>query len=258
MKDTHTPDHKTSDQGMRDQPIPNRHSRSLVGDVVDHIRRQIVSGDLIPGEKLPTEQQMMRGLGVSRTVIREAISQLQAAELVETRHGIGTFVLECQEKAMAVNAKSSILSLADVLSMLDFRICLETQAAGLAAIKRTNEDLAAFEAVSNEFVEQVLAGGNAADADLNFHLHVGKATGNRYFEDVYRFMGQNTIPRSRINITQYTTQPRESYLMQNHNEHQAVVDAIIRQDQESAQAAMRLHLVNSRERLREALQRFGQ
>lgn len=238
-------------------PRPGRHSRSLVEDVVEQVTSQIASGALVSGAKLPTEQRMMQTLGVSRTVIREAISRLQAAGLVETRHGIGTFVLGVRQRTSGGLAESSIITLYDVLDMLEFRIGLETQAAGLAAVKRTEEDLAAFAGILKAFAERVREGGKAIQEDLDFHFRIGKATGNRYFEDVYRFIGENTIPRTRLKIAQYTTDSQETYLMRNNLEHQAVFDAIARQDAESAQAAMRIHLVNSRERLRKALAMEG-
>lgn len=258
MEATPLSDHRRTgqDQGGKASRA-GRHSRSLVEDVVAQVTGQIVSGALVSGEKLPTEQRMMQTLGVSRTVIREAISRLQAAGLVETRHGIGTFVRDARQSAPERLAESSIITMYDVLDMLEFRISLETQAAGLAAAKRTEEDLALLANDLKKFVEQVRKGDNAIREDLDFHLHIGKSTGNRYFEEVYRFIGQKTIPRTRLKIAQYTADSQEAYLMRNHLEHQAVLDAIARQDAESAQAAMRIHLVNSRERLRRALELEG-
>lgn len=232
----------------------NKHSRSLVESVVSTVTQQITSRELGSGDKLPTEQQMMQTLGVSRTVIREAISRLQAAELVETRHGIGTFVLGPKEKNLEPLANPSLMTMYDVLDMLEFRICLETQAAGLAAVKRTEDNIAAIRGILQAFAEQVREGSNAVEADLDFHSQIGKATGNRYFEEFYRFIGQNTLPRMRLKTTQYAREAEDVYLMRIHAEHLAVLDAIARQDPESAQAAMRMHLVNSRERLHKALE----
>src|ERR1041384_7586826 len=80
-------------------PVPimvptQRKPRNLAQGVVEQISGSIRQGLLKPGEKLPTESSMMAQHGVSRTVVREAISHLQASGLVQTRHGIGTFVLE--------------------------------------------------------------------------------------------------------------------------------------------------------------------
>jgi len=71
-----------------------RKRRSLAQELVTVLSEQIRDGQLKRGDKLPTESAIMEAHGVSRTVVREAISRLQAAGQVETRHGIGTFVLD--------------------------------------------------------------------------------------------------------------------------------------------------------------------
>jgi GntR family transcriptional repressor for pyruvate dehydrogenase complex len=78
---------------------PRKKGRSLTEEVVTSLSECIRSGAFHPGSKLPTEIEIMQQEGVSRTVVREAISRLQAARLVETRHGIGTFVLEADQNS---------------------------------------------------------------------------------------------------------------------------------------------------------------
>lgn len=68
--------------------------RSLTTELVDALRQQIETAELKVGARLATEAEMVQRFNVSRTVVREALSKLQAAGLVETRHGIGTFVCE--------------------------------------------------------------------------------------------------------------------------------------------------------------------
>ena len=70
-----------------------RPARGLAHELMAELTRRIQAGELSAGDKLPTESEIVRERGVSRTVVREAISRLQAAGLVETRHGIGSFVL---------------------------------------------------------------------------------------------------------------------------------------------------------------------
>jgi hypothetical protein len=77
-----------------DTPRLPRKRRSLAQELVTVLSEQIRDGLLKRGDKLPTESAIMEAHGVSRTVVREAISRLQAAGQVETRHGIGTFVLD--------------------------------------------------------------------------------------------------------------------------------------------------------------------
>jgi GntR family transcriptional regulator, transcriptional repressor for pyruvate dehydrogenase complex len=74
--------------------MPQRARGSLADLVVNYVKEQVASQALKPGDQLPTETALMSLLGVSRTVVREAISRLQASAVIETRHGIGSFVLE--------------------------------------------------------------------------------------------------------------------------------------------------------------------
>src|ERR1700685_4862433 len=74
--------------------------KSLSSEVVDRLAEQIMSGKLPVGAKLPSEQEMMKGMGVSRTVVREAVSALRARGLVNTRQGAGGLVhRECARRA---------------------------------------------------------------------------------------------------------------------------------------------------------------
>src|SRR5438067_10288812 len=120
--------------------------RSRADRVVEELATRIRIGDLRCGDKLPTETEIMRAHDVSRTVAREAITRLQAERLVETRHGIGTFVLELPPPAPLVIDPRSVVTLQDVLSILELRVSLETEVASLAAARRSEQQLAAVRA----------------------------------------------------------------------------------------------------------------
>ena len=111
---------------------------------METLSEEIRGGGLKPGEKLPTELAMMTKHGVSRTVVREAISKLQSSGLVTTRHGIGTFVQNGAPPVRFELEAKSIPTVLDVLAMLEFRISLESEAAALAAARRTDEQLEAL------------------------------------------------------------------------------------------------------------------
>ena len=87
---------------------------------------------------------------------------------------------------------------------------------------------------------------------MQFHLQIALATGNKYFEDFYRHLGTTTIPRTRLDTTQFSPEPAQDYLFRTNREHQYILDAIARKDPEMARASMRMHLSNSSERLRRA------
>ena len=90
-------------------PAPRKKHRNLAQGVVESFTQTIQAGTLKPGEKLPTESVIMEMHGVSRTVVREAISHLQAAGLVQTRHGIGTFVLAPQPANLRISSDTCLL-----------------------------------------------------------------------------------------------------------------------------------------------------
>ncbi len=232
--------------------LPRKRSRSLAQEVMNDLAGKIRNGLYKPGDKLPTEPEVMSEQGVSRTVVREAMSRLQAAGFAETRHGVGTFVLPPQAPAAPSLDSMTVVTIRDVLAMLELRISLETEAAGLAALRRTEGQLALMRSAVETFEENINKGESSVDADFQFHLQIALATGNKYFEDFYRHLGTTTIPRTRLDTSLFSTEPAQAYLFRTNREHQYILDAIARNDTEMARASMRMHLSNSSERLRRA------
>ena len=227
-----------------------RRPRGLVNEIVESLAASIREGRIQPGEKLPTEAEIMVRFDVSRTVIREALSRLQASSLVETRHGIGTFVLASHNAGNFKISAQDFATVDDVISVLELRISLETEAAGLAAQRRTDENLAAMEAALQAFQDSIDMDSDAVPPDFQFHMEVARSTGNRHFADLMTYLGTMIIPRTRVNTTQNAPEGRLNYLQRVNTEHESIYNAIRIQDAEAARAAMRTHLSNSRERLR--------
>ncbi len=230
--------------------LPRKKHRNLAQGVIELINADISSGSLKPGDKLPTESAIMERHGVSRTVVREAISHLQASGMVETRHGIGTFVLEAAPPAGLLS--ETIVTLRDVLAILELRICLETEAASLAATRRTDEQAAQLGVLLQAMQRGAHEGGGAVSDDVKFHLLIAQSTGNKYFVEILTQLGSAIIPRARVNAAQLGNAEPAAYLERVHREHDDICRAIERKDAEGARAAMRTHLSNSRERLRHA------
>jgi len=223
-----------------------------VQEVVHHLLQQIETGLLKPGDKLPTESAVMSELGVSRTVVREAISRLQASGRVETRHGIGTFVLQAPATHNFRIAEQDMATVDDVIAVLELRISLETEAAGLAAQRATPDQLTAMATALHDFSTAIHSASDAVPSDFQFHLEVAKATGNRHFADLMTYLGTHIIPRTRIRTADQAPEGRQAYLARVHGEHETIFRAIRKRDSEAARAAMRTHLSNSRDRLRKA------
>jgi GntR family transcriptional repressor for pyruvate dehydrogenase complex len=231
---------------------PQQRSRNRTYELVEGIGAQIKSGALLPGQKLPTELQIMRNYGVSRTVVREALSKLQAAGMVETRHGIGTFVLEPQPPMGFSIAPADLATAADVLAALELRISLETESAGLAAERRTQAQLADLRFALDRLASNAGGAGDTVAPDFRFHLVIARATGNRYFVDIMNHLGATLIPRARINSPGAAMEDLPAYMRRLNREHENIYEAIARRDAKAARTAMRVHLTNSRERLRRA------
>jgi GntR family transcriptional repressor for pyruvate dehydrogenase complex len=247
--------------------------RSLSHRLVDALQQDIDTGALRPGDKLPTEPVLMARFGVSRTVVREAMLRLQTAGRVQTRHGVGTFVcVPAPAEPASVGASVGLSeatppSLEDKLAMLELRMSLESDAAGLAAQRRSPEQLHELGEVLNAFAQAVAEGRPTVAEDAQFHLLVARATGNRHFEAVLRALGRATIHRlpgahesevapagtaasagggSGLPV-EPALRPGKQVVL---DEHRAIHDAIRRADPQAARAAMFLHLDQSRQRLR--------
>src|SRR5689334_13350413 len=216
--------------------------RSLAQELVEALTDRIRQGALAPGHKLPTETAFMAEFGVSRTVVREAISKLQAAGLVETRHGIGTFVVGPGDGSTFRIGREQLATLRDVVAMLELRIGVEVEAAGLAAHRRSAEDLASMRAALDAFSEALEAGRDAVSADFQFHLQIMRATHNRHFTNLMLSLGTMMIPRARLDPAAAADDARRNYLRLVNIEHESIFDAISNRDAEAARAAVRTHL----------------
>jgi DNA-binding FadR family transcriptional regulator len=229
-------------------PLP---TGSLSEKVVAQIAGFIEDGTFSPGQKLPPEAEIVRQQGVSRTVVREAISRLQAMGLVVTRHGIGSFVREDVDKSSLTVGIGPSGVAHDLLAILELRIGLETEAAALAAQRRTQTDLDALERALDNLAQETAAGGDGIEPDYEFHLALTRAAHNRYFFSILTSLGPGAIPRSRCRIDEREFELSQ-YLSRVHTEHEDILSAIRRSDPDAARAAVRNHLSNGRERMRRA------
>ncbi|GAA3190872.1 FadR/GntR family transcriptional regulator [Nonomuraea roseoviolacea] len=211
--------------------------------LVETLTARIREGVVRPGERLPTESSLVETYGVSRTVVREAISRLQAAGLVETHHGRGTFVLARPATARFPAGPQGEVTLEEVTGLLEFRTAFEVEAAALAARRRTDAHLAGLREALEAFADAADHPSAAVNADYRFHLRVALATGNHHFADLVSALGPSMIvvPRERLDPG-----GRFAGIVA---EHQNIYAAIARGDADAARAAARVHLANSRARL---------
>lgn len=222
-------------------------STSLAQAVVAGLKSRILDGSLGPGEKLPSEADLIEEYSVSRTVIREAVTRLRTEGLVETFQGRGSFVLAVPEPTSFQLEATAIRSHHDVLAMVDFRIGFESEAAALAAAHVTPEGaqairdaLAAFSASEPE---------HAVEADFAFHRAVAVATGNRFYLDLLDALGPMMIMLPRTRLGDDFSHSDVTHVDRVAREHDNIAAAVLAGDAETARASMRVHLGNTRRRL---------
>lgn len=220
---------------------------TLAQRVVDGLKDDILGGALPPGAKLPSEAALVAAYAVSRTVVREAVSRLQAEGLVETFQGRGSFVLAVPQPSTFSLESSAIRTHHDVLAMVDFRLGVESEAAALAATRSTSETGRTVQAALAQLTEAGHEG--AVEADFAFHRAVAAATGNRFYVDLLDSLGPMMIMLPRTRLPEAYSLSDTAHVERVHREHEQVAAAIAAGDADTARAAMRVHLGNTRRRL---------
>lgn len=227
--------------------------------VVEALQRQIEEGDYAPGDQLPTEPVLVSKFGYSRTVIREAIAALRADWLVESRQGVGVFVLGPRVPADGLELFSLATDkISDIIEELELRIGIEVEAAGLAALRSSPAQEAEIQFNVDNFRQLVEAGSATDQADFEFHMAIARATNNTRFVTFLAHIGKRIIPRVKFRTVMGGVDPlpsRDAILLQEHAE---VADAISMRDADRAREAMRRHLQGGIKRYRALTRRSHQ
>ncbi|MEI7024906.1 FadR/GntR family transcriptional regulator [Paenibacillus sp. y28] len=217
-------------------------SRKIYEQVAERIRQQITEGRLQPGQKLPSARELSEVYQVGRSTVREALSALKAMGLVEIHHGEGSFVRELDSSSLVMPQIDTLLLSKDtVLELIEARKALEVSNAGIAAQKRTEDNLREMKALLT-LMEQHLGDESVGEqADMQFHLALAKATRNsimvRLLETISGQMEAAIHETRRLEM--YASKSVSEQLWR---EHEAVYHAVLARDSAAAQEAMQLHL----------------
>ncbi len=224
---------------MVDSYQPVKRQEKLSVQVVEQIIDLIVEGKLKDGDRLPPERELCETFGVSRTVIREAISVLETKGLLESQTGSGTYIRAIQSGDIANSLSLYISSQSQSVSMLHFlevRRIFEPQIAQMVAERASKEDIATLESLLSAMCSLVDDPAVFAEKDLEFHLCLARVSGNPLLEMLlepltgimlqFIFVG-SSLPKTAEEACAY---------------HQAVLDAIKAGDGKRAAEAMADHL----------------
>jgi GntR family transcriptional repressor for pyruvate dehydrogenase complex len=231
----------TRASGQPREPLSVRIHRDL--------SERIARGEFAAGAQLPTEKELSESYGVSRAVVREAITILRADGLVLVRQGAGVFSLGVRPVPYT-GRHPDFSSVTDAIETLELRLAIECEAAALAATRRTVEQLKTCHEAMVGMDAAIARGESATDWDMRFHRSVAAMAHNSKFQMLFEIFGETLIPRTRFITTKGDPDAMRQYLSRVNREHEAVFIAIERQDPDTARAAMRMHLVNVKEGLR--------
>ena len=233
---------------MRIRPVAAE--RKLSRRLFEQLADEIKSGRLAPGARLPTEHALTQAARVSRTVVREAVAALRAEGLVVTRQGVGAFVSAAPQQAPFRIDAERMHDLEEILHVMELRVCVEIESAGLAAERATRAQVRAITAALEAMDRATAQGRAAVDEDLELHRTIAEATGNPQFPRFLQFIGRHLIPRHIVSGMPNTMGGQRAYLDLLQEEHGRIVDAIRAGDPKAAREAMRRHLTRSLDRYR--------
>ncbi|UZK67693.1 FadR/GntR family transcriptional regulator [Sphingomonas sp. M1-B02] len=234
-----------------ERPSHRKRRPSLVAAACEHIRNSILSGAHRPGSQLPTEGVFVEILGVSRTVIREAVARLAAEGLVEARQGKGLFVSDTARYQAFQVTRDEVENLSDVIQLLELRLCVETEMAALAAERRSELDLMNMRQQLKILAESEVGLEDSVKADVEFHSVIARASKNTYYAKLIDFLGVRLVPPRSLYLRQGQAYVGDSYKAVISTEHEAILEAIIRSDRDRARKAAHAHMSGSLKRHRE-------
>lgn len=222
------------------------HRVRLADQLYGQIFEQIVSGGLNVGDKLPSENEISERFGVSRPVVREALLRLRADGLITAHQGLGTFV--SHQPAPRLKTFNDVQNVSAYLRAQEVRVALEGDAARLAALRRTDEQLKKIEDAHAVFADSLARGQVSPEADLAFHASVAEASGNDFYLGVLESIHESIsgFMRLTLSLTRTGSRQRGQRVV---DEHASILEAIREQDSERARIAMQFHLGQARHRL---------
>jgi GntR family transcriptional regulator, transcriptional repressor for pyruvate dehydrogenase complex len=221
----------------------------LASDVIERIAREEIS----PGERLPTEAEIATQYGVSRTVVREAISRLRADGVVTARPGAGTFVTPTGWSRSFRIDPSGGPAETPFAHVLELRMAFEVEAARLAAERRQESDLDEMRHCLSILAADMAGTEEGIDADVRFHRSIALATRNPLYSDFFDFIDphiRREIRQAREKTARLSQSRAAGLWLQAQGEHVAILAAIEAANPTKAAAAARIHIRNTVKRLR--------
>lgn len=229
----------TTDNSLRTERLSSQISKMILAEVQ--------SGQLKPGDKLPSEVAMAEKYGVSRTILREAIASLKNDSILESRPGRG-IIVKCKSSRQAFRFSDvfETVSMEEINYFYEMRALLESEAAGLAALRKTDDDTRAIKKALSDMEEAVDTDSLGDQAHSNFNSAIAEASHNPVLIQFLYFL-QNKLHdlSQQLRIKTMISHDRALVVIA---EHKNVAESILSGDPVLAKAAVVEHLKNAAKR----------
>ena len=214
--------------------------KNLAETVAEEIFSMIASEHRFrAGDKLPNENELSAGLGVSRTTLREAIRVLAAHGVLEIRRGKGTYVTNMGNLGEGLDLKELTASPLDMKDLYEMRLIFEPQTAYYAAKRATDRELERILRYGRLEEEQILKKEDRTEAEQEFHKAIAKATHNEFMNRLmpilYRAIDKGVL----------LSDTREEMVQDTLNDHRMIMEFLSKRDAQGAKTAMELHIIHA-------------
>lgn len=226
--------------------------RRLPDEVAVSIIGAIEGGQLMPGDRLPTESELSKRFGVARTVVREAISLLRYDGIVDSRRGVGAFVTDASQRAAFRISPACFEKRKQIVQLLQLRTGVQAGASALAASTRTSDQLAQIEAAFKRMVVADERGPSDAleervDSELLLYRYITEASNNPYYAEVVSMIEANI--QNNLRSAFLKNAAASEFGPEIIAEHSAVLDALRAGNTEAARTATRTRFERAADRL---------
>jgi len=214
---------------------------SLASTLARKLREEVEQRRFPLGSPFPTDAEIAKAFGVSRTVVREAVSSLREAGLISTQRGRGSIVVAYTASPGFGITSDDLASAERLMQLYQFRSLIETEAVGLAAQKHTEKDL---QRIYDELERgaEVDSFDEAIAADIAFHVAIAQATQNEYFVRLMATIRTATTARALLRLDLDGTPYVDIYRSDVQREHRAIAQAIGERDPAKAKRLLKHHL----------------